>query len=296
MSNAEERLSCQLARFGDFAQAAVPAIRAMLAKGHVLVGADYGGVDLQAGEPVPEWFRFTMDVARCRFGSAYSQGKHPRVFGLGPSLVESRLAPIGLSLNDITFPVKTAEVQERIASQGWLWGYSEEREERFPKRQEIADALEDEAQRIGAVPPGRIIDLSAVTSRFATVAEPYGFVSRPAAFGFTGLLHRTSSDGIDVYVGVKVHTDRKIPFPAGLSLAVMPDIDFCKLDPWFGVSHAQGWLFHDLSLLGTRGLYGSASSMKTFEVCLAAHETLLAAVLPVLVEVCDRQEETESCP
>ncbi|MGN6094541.1 MAG: hypothetical protein ACTHOL_19500, partial [Luteibacter jiangsuensis] len=97
------------------------------------------------------------------------------MFGLGSSLVESRLAPIGLSLNDITFPVKTAEVQERIDSQGWLWGYSEEREERFPKRQEIADALEDEAERItGVVPPGCIIDLSAVTSRFAAVAEPYG--------------------------------------------------------------------------------------------------------------------------
>lgn len=278
----------QLARFGELSRAAAPMICALLERQYELVGSRYGGVDLLKGGQVPEWFDFMIEMARLRLGSAFAGGSSRRRFGLSPESVDARLAAVGLTIDEISDPVKTPEVREKINSQPWLWGYSEERHGRFPDYATATALLMAEAERKGiSVGSGSPVDVSAVRNRFASTAKPFGFAPKSPRFGFTALLHRPSSGGLGVYLGIKIDSDRKIPYPASISLEVMPDIDFHTLDPWFDASYKQGWLFHSLSMLGESGAYGFAPTSATFELCLRAKETILEAVLPILVQVCD---------
>lgn len=278
----------QLARFGELSRAAVPMICTLLERQYELVSSRHGGVDLRKGGQVPDWFDFMIEMARFRFGSAFAGGSSRRGFGLSPEPINARLSSVGLTVDEISAPVKTPEVRDKINAQPWLWGYSEERHERFPDYAAATALLVAEAGRKGiSASSGNSVNVAAIRNRFASIAEPFGFGLKSPQFGFTGLLYRPSSGGMGVYLGIKIESDRKIPYPASISLEVMPDIDFHALDPWFDFSYKQGWLFHSLSLLGESGAYGFGPTSATFELCLRAKETILEAVLPVLVQVCD---------
>jgi hypothetical protein len=282
----------QLARFGQISQAAVPAVVALLEKGYDLVGATYGGADIPPGENPPDWFRFMMDVARCRYGSAFAGSEPPRVFGLGQSSIEARLAPLGLSLEELTKPVKAPDVEGKINTQPWLWGYSEDRRRRLLSQRQQVEALTSQAhgRHLGGT-SNQLLDAVEIESRFATVAGEFGFRVIEAAFNFSTLLYRPTDTGMGIYLGVKVHADRRIPYPASISLEVMPDVDYIGLDSWFAPSYESGWLFKSLSLLGVGGTYTTGYDGATFELCVGAQETFLQAVLPTIVSVSDRGTE-----
>jgi hypothetical protein len=280
-----------LARFGNIACAAVPAVVSLLEGGYDLVGPRYGGPDIRGGA-VPDWFQFMMEVARYRYGTVHAGGRdRGRIFGLGSGLVDARLASVGLTLDEITSPVKTPDVLKRIDSHSWLWGYSEERRSKFPSQRQRVDILTSQAMSRGlSGDSGQSVDVAGVGQRFGVVAQGFGFEIIRRGFKCSTLLYRPPYTGIGVYLGIKIETERRIPYPASVSFHIMPDVEFSKLDPWFAPSYGEGWLFTPLSLLGLGGFYTTGYDYATLSLCFDAHESFLKAILPVIVAVCDDEK------
>jgi hypothetical protein len=284
----------QLARFGELARCLAFAPGVLVEHGFELMDARFGGVGVPPGSEVPEWIQFMVEVWRWRFGSVWAGiGDVGCSYGVSNESITRRLASVGLTYDEINGGEQEPGVHELIGSIPWLWGYNEERHRLEPPSELRTAAMQRQAGALGiSEGDAWAVDTKAIAQRIHAVAAPFGFQRQKRAFGKDFLLHRSSETGMGCYLGIKIFTDKRIPFPAFVDVLVMPDIDFVGLDSRLKRNYEQGFLFKSLGFLGTAS-YMQANTPQLLELCLRANEIFLATLLPSLVAICDEAPHGE---
>lgn len=281
----------QVTRFSAVAECWVDVSRRLIADDLLLLTTPYGGVLQDADAPIDQTtYRFETERLKERFGSIVfsSQGIDKRL-GYRSCFIDDVLNTAGIQRSDLLDLSRTAEVDQRIASQAFLARYTRAALSISRSTEMVARIRQEVIREASKLPATRQNPLQSVTREFDQLFKEFGYSRVKRSYYSQRVVYSNENAATVLPLDFSLCVE-KVPvvgYPVSIELLVTPRYDFSEVDEVLAKNFARGDYLNLVgALIPNFGRYRVGHNEDALRVSLNAHCKLLRNTLPAFEAAC----------